>query len=169
MSLWSRLSLLLHVKGTAALERAEDPREVLGYADEQQQELLRRVKQGLIEVAISKRQLQQQVATLDARVPRLEDQAKRALAAGREDLARLALERKQRAFTELESLEPQVAEVRLWWLIEATGISSTGGVLWECPTPMDPTSSVERVSTVAARWPRESATATDPTPGAVRR
>ena len=111
MSIWSRVLIILRAKGRAALDRVEDPREVLGYVDEQQHELLRRVKHGLIEVAISKRQLQQQVKTLDARVPRLEDQARRALAAGREDLARLALERKQRALGELERLGAQVAEV----------------------------------------------------------
>jgi phage shock protein A len=111
MSLWSRVLLIIRAKGQAALERVEDPREVLGYVDEQQQELLRRVKQGLIEVAISKRQLQQQVEKLDTRVPRLEDQARRAIAAGRQDLARLALERKQRALAEMSTLQTHVAEV----------------------------------------------------------
>ena len=38
MSLWSRILLLLKVKGAAAVDRAEDPRETLNYADEQQQE-----------------------------------------------------------------------------------------------------------------------------------
>ena len=111
MSLWSRALLILRAKGRAVLDRVEDPREVLGYVDEQQQELLRRVKQGIIEVAISKRQLHQQVEKLEARVPRLEDQARRALTAGRADLTRLALERKQRAVSELEKLGSQVAEV----------------------------------------------------------
>jgi len=111
MSLWSRIRLILKVKGGAALDRAEDPREMLNYADEQLQELLRKVKQGLIEVAISKRQLQQQLEKLGARVPQLEDQARRALAAGREDLARIALERKQTALAELTGLEAQAAEV----------------------------------------------------------
>ena len=111
MSVWSRIVLVFKAKSRAALDKVEDPREVLGYVDEQQQELLRRVKQGLIEVAISKRQLEQQVKVLDGRIPRLEDQARRALAAGREDLGRLALERKQRALTELEGLEAQVEEV----------------------------------------------------------
>ncbi|MBI2863851.1 MAG: PspA/IM30 family protein [Chloroflexi bacterium] len=111
MSIWSRIMLLLRVKTRAALERAEDPREVMTYVDEQQQELLRKVKQGLIEVAISKRQLQQQVEKLRVRVPQVEAQARRAVAAGRDDLARLALERKQTALAELEDLEVQVENV----------------------------------------------------------
>src|SRR3990172_10990019 len=75
MSLWSRIMLLLRVGSAAALDRAEDPREVLGYVDEQQ--LLRKLRQGLIEVAISKRQLQQQVEKRHVRVPQTEDQARR--------------------------------------------------------------------------------------------
>jgi len=44
-------------------------------------------------------------------VPQLEDQAKRALGAGRDDLARIALERKRSAVAELEGLSAQIAEV----------------------------------------------------------
>ncbi|MFQ6027122.1 MAG: PspA/IM30 family protein [Dehalococcoidia bacterium] len=111
MGLWKRTLLLFRTKGRAALEKAEDPRQIMGYVDEQQQELLRQVKQGLIEVAISKHQLQRQVSVLEARVPRMENQAKRALAANREDLAKLSLARKQTALAELENLQGQVAEV----------------------------------------------------------
>ena len=111
MTIWSRIALLLRIKTKAALDAWEDPRQTLVYVDQQQQEQLRKVKQGLIEVAISKRQLMQQVEKLHVRLPRLEDQARRALSAGREDLARIALERKQSALTELAGLEMQVAEV----------------------------------------------------------
>ena len=111
MGIWSRLLLIFRIKGRAALDRVEDPREVLAYAGDQQQEFLRRVKQGLIEVAISKRQLQQQIDSIQSRIPHLEDQARRALASEREDLARLALERKQTTLAELVDLESQVAEV----------------------------------------------------------
>ena len=71
MGLWNRTVLLFRTKGRAALERAEDPRQIMGYVDEQQQELLRQVKQGLVEVALSKHQLQRQVSTLEARIPRI--------------------------------------------------------------------------------------------------
>ena len=62
-------------------------------------------------MAISKRQLQQQVEKLNARIPQIEDQASRALTSGREDLARIALGRKQKALIELEGLDAQVVEV----------------------------------------------------------
>jgi phage shock protein A len=110
MSLPSRIRLLFNVKANAALDKAEDPREVLEYAYAQQRELLAEVKRGLIEVATSRRQLEQQTQKLRARVSQVEDQARRALAAGREDLARTALQRKQSALVELEALNRQVTE-----------------------------------------------------------
>ena len=64
MGIWSRTMLIFKTKSRDALNRAENPVQILGYVDEQQQELLRRVKQGLIEVAVSKRQLQQQVEAI---------------------------------------------------------------------------------------------------------
>ena len=56
MGLWSRMFLVFKSKTNAALDRAEDPRETLDYAYAQQQELLRKVRQGLIEVATSRNQ-----------------------------------------------------------------------------------------------------------------
>ena len=111
MGLWSRIRLLFRMKAGAALDRAENPEQVLDYAYQQQQELVRKVKQGLVEVATSKHRLEQQAQKLGARVPQLEDQAKRALGANREDLARVAIERKQTALGALEGLERQLSEV----------------------------------------------------------
>lgn len=107
----TRIQMIFNAKATAALDAVEDPRETLEYAYTRQQELLRQVKQGLIDVATSRKQLEGQAAKLKARVPQLDDQAKRALAAGREDLARLALQRKQTCLAELAGLETQLAEV----------------------------------------------------------
>jgi phage shock protein A len=111
MSLWSRLKLLFATRASSALDRAEDPRQVLDYAYSQQQELLLNLRRGLVDVATSKQQLEQQAARIKAGVPRFEEQARRAVAAGREDLARVALERKRTALTESESLTQQIAEV----------------------------------------------------------
>ena len=109
MSLWSRIRMLFNIKTHASLDRLEDPRQVFNYAYEQQHVILRQVRHGLVEVATSKRQLEQQVDRLRARVPKTEAQAQQARAAGREDLARLALQRKQTALVEIESLEEQLA------------------------------------------------------------
>ncbi len=111
MGMWSRLKLIFSTKASSAMDRAEDPRQVLDYAYAQQQLLLVKLRQGLVDVATSKQQLERQSKKLEARVPQLEDQAKRALGAGRDDLARIALERKRSAVAELEGLSAQIAEV----------------------------------------------------------
>ena len=111
MGMWTRLKLIFSTKASSAMDRAEDPRQVLDYAYTQQQLLLVKLRQGLVEVATSKQQLERQSKKLEARVPQLEDQAKRALGAGRDDLARIALERKRSAAVELEGLSAQIAEV----------------------------------------------------------
>ena len=111
MGLWSRLRLIFSTKASSAMDRAEDPRQVLDYAYGQQQLLLVKLRQGLVEVATSKQQLERQSKKLASRVPQLDEQARRAIGAGRDDLARIALERKRTALAEIESLTTQVAEV----------------------------------------------------------
>ena len=111
MGLWSRLKLIFSTKASSAMDRAEDPRQVLDYAYTQQQQLLVKLRQGLVEVATSKQQLERQSKKLEARVPQLDDQARRAVGAGRDDLARIALERKRTALAEIEGLTVQIAEV----------------------------------------------------------
>ena len=111
MGILGRISLLVRAGLGAALDRAEDPRQTLDYAYAQQQELLRQVRQGVIEVATSKRLLAQQAEKLGQQVPHAESQAARALVAGRQDLARIALQRKQTACSELTELQARLEEV----------------------------------------------------------
>ena len=111
MGLWARIRLLFATKASSAMDRAEDPRQVLDYAYNQQQQLLLKLKQGLVDVATSKTRLELQAKKLTARIPELDEQAKRAIALKRDDLARMALERKRTALAELEGLQVQVAEV----------------------------------------------------------
>jgi phage shock protein A len=103
--------MLIHMRASSTLDALEDPIETLDYAYNQQQELLREVNRGLVEVVTAKEQLRQQAARLRGRIPELDRQARQALEAEREDLARLALERKQFALTELSGLEQQVIEI----------------------------------------------------------
>ena len=111
MGLFSRLLMVFKTKANAALNRAEDPRELVDYAYLQQQELLRKTKQGLIEVATSRVRLKQESQKLRAQVPIIDDQAAKAVTIGREDLARIPLQRKQSALAELQQLEVQTAEI----------------------------------------------------------
>jgi phage shock protein A len=113
MSIITQIQMFFRIKTNAALDQMEDPRQTLEYAYTRQQEMLRKVKQGLIEVATARRQIEFQVKKLRERLPQLDDQAARALAAGREDLARLALQRKQTCLAELTQLEQQANETAI--------------------------------------------------------
>ncbi len=94
MSLSRRIALLFRAKANKALDRAEDPREVLDYSYERQLELLQQVRRGLADVTTSRRRVELQLTQLQQSAAKLQDQARQALAAGREDLAREALTRR---------------------------------------------------------------------------
>ena len=109
----SRMSTVVKSKMNVLLDKAEDPRETLDYAYEKQVEMLRNVKRGVVEMVTTKRRLELQAAKVQKNVSKLDGQARQALNAGREDLARIALERKQAAITELEGLDEQVTGLEL--------------------------------------------------------
>ena len=109
--LGGRFSTTVKAKISKLLDRAEDPGETLDYGYQKQVELLQNVKKGIADVVTSKKRLQMQSTKLEQSVVKLDTQARQALAAGNEELARTALERKQFAQTELQSLDQQVAEL----------------------------------------------------------
>jgi phage shock protein A len=98
-------------KVSKLLDRAEDPAETLDYSYQKQVEQLQNVKKGIADVVTAKKRLQMQESTLQQSVVKLDTQARQALSAGQEDLARAALERKNVAQTELQGLDGQVAEL----------------------------------------------------------
>jgi phage shock protein A len=106
-----RFSTLVKAKVSALLDRAEDPAETLDYSYEKQLELLQQAKSGIVDIVTSKKRLQLQEGTLREQVAKLDGQARQALAAGNEDLSRLALTRKQAIEDELGSLDQQVADL----------------------------------------------------------
>jgi phage shock protein A len=106
-----RMSTVIKAKISKLLDRAEDPGETLEYSYQKQIELLQNVKKGIADVVTSKKRLQLQEEKIQQQVVKLDTQARQALAAGNEDLARTALERKNVAQTELQSLDSQIAEL----------------------------------------------------------
>jgi phage shock protein A len=105
--LMSRASLVVKSKVSKMLDRAENPTETLDYSYEQQLVLLQNVKRGVADVVTAKKRLQMQADKLEQSVVTLEQQARQALAAGREDLARQALERKSAVQQQLVDLDGQ--------------------------------------------------------------
>jgi phage shock protein A len=107
-----RMSTVIKAKVSKLLDRAEDPGETLDYSYQKQLESLQNVKKGIADVVTAKKRLGMQASKLEQSVVKLDTQARQALAAGNEELARTALERKQFAQTELQSLDQQVAELQ---------------------------------------------------------
>jgi phage shock protein A len=107
-----RISLIFRSKANKALDRAEDPRETLDYSYVKQQELLQKVRRGVADVATSRKRLELQMQTLDQQSTKLADQAKQALAAGREDLAREALTRRAAVQQQGAELQQQHANLQ---------------------------------------------------------
>jgi phage shock protein A len=109
--LLSRASTVIKAKLSKLLDRAENPSETLDYSYEQQLRLLQDVKRGIADVTTSKKRLQMQTTQLEQSVVKLETQARDALTANREDLARAALERKALVQQQLQGLDQQVAQL----------------------------------------------------------
>jgi phage shock protein A len=109
--LWGRFSTMIKAKVSKLLDRAEDPAETLDYSYEKQLELVQNVKRGIADVVTSKKRLQLQEESLRQQAAKLDGQARQALGAGNEDLARTALQRKQAIETEVGSLDQQVVEL----------------------------------------------------------
>ncbi len=113
MGVLSRMSTIVKSKMNRILDQAEDPNETLDYSYEKQLEMLRNVKRGVVEMVAAKRQIQQQATKVQQNVTKLDAQARQAMEAGREDLARMALQRKQAAVLELQGLDEQIAGMEL--------------------------------------------------------
>ncbi len=113
MGMVSRMSTIVKSKINRVLDNAEDPRETLEYSYEKQREMLQNVKRGVVEMVTAKRRLELQARKAEGNIAKLDSQARQAIEAGREDLARLALERKQATISELQGLGDQISALEL--------------------------------------------------------
>src|SRR5256885_5255179 len=111
MGLLSRAGEIIRAKFNALLNRAENPQETLDYSYEKKLQSLQSVKRGVADVVTAKKRLQLQTQQLEQSVVKLDTQARQALAANREDLARAALERKSGFQQQLQDLDAQVKQL----------------------------------------------------------
>jgi phage shock protein A len=109
--LWSRTMTIIKSKWSAVLNRAENPSQTLDYSYEKQLESLQNVKRGIADVVTAKKRLELQTTQLEQNVVKLDTQARQAVAANREDLARAALERKSGMQQQLQELDVQVKQL----------------------------------------------------------
>ncbi len=112
MGFLDRMSTVVQAKMNKIMDKIEDPRETLDVSYEKQLQLLQNVKRGVAEVTTSKKRLELQKAKLQMSLDKLDGQAKEALQAGREDLARKALENKASLQAQSATLDQQIADLQ---------------------------------------------------------
>ena len=108
----NRFSALLKQKVNTLLDKYEDPKEALDYSYIQQVETLNRLRRNIAEVVTAKKRLEMQKMRLWDNVRNLDEQAHRAVESNREDLAKLALERKNANLLQVQGLDKQIAEIQ---------------------------------------------------------
>ncbi len=111
MGVFDRMRTILGAKANTLLDQAENPSETLDYSYEKLVELLQKVQRGIVDEVTAKHRLTQQADQLRSQTAQLDAQAKQAVDAGRDDLATMALQRKQAIAQQLEGLDQQIADL----------------------------------------------------------
>ncbi|HEV2346059.1 MAG TPA: PspA/IM30 family protein [Actinocrinis sp.] len=102
-----RVSLIFKSKANKALDKYEDPRETLDYAYQKQLENMTQLRRSLADVATARKRIELQIKQVQQDAEKRDQQARRALEMGREDLARDALTRKAEIQQQITTLTPQ--------------------------------------------------------------
>src|SRR6202012_2352745 len=102
MTLFQRAHDIVQAKANKALDAAGKPDGMLGLSYEQMLDQITQVRRGIVAIAASRKQIELQEQQLQHSVDHLQDQAKAALAQGRE-----ALSRKAAAQEQIDAMEPQ--------------------------------------------------------------
>ncbi len=111
MGLFQRAHQIVEAKANTALDKAENPNEMLDLSYQEQIANLQKVRRALADVATATKRLELQASTLRQQADKLQDQAKQALGQNREDLAREALTRRAALADQLQSLGTQHEQV----------------------------------------------------------
>src|SRR5260370_17838219 len=94
MGLFEHLKLVGNMKAENALQKAEDPAKVFDYSYTKQLEQLQQLRQGLVTIVQNEKHIEMLENKVEAQENHLQEQSLQAMQQGREDLARLALQRK---------------------------------------------------------------------------
>lgn len=112
MGILDRTSDLFGAKMNTLLDRLEDTDEQLDYTYERLQDELAKVESALADLVTEKKRLEARRDEVEDRVTERNQQAREAVAAGRDDLARKALRRKRAEMQEVDDLEADVDELK---------------------------------------------------------
>jgi phage shock protein A len=112
MGFFSRLATFFHIKANAALDKAEDPGQVMDYSYSKQVEQLQQLRRSIADVVTNEKRLEMQQSQLIEKTNTLDQQAMQALQANREDLARMALQRRETLLVQINNYEQQLAQLK---------------------------------------------------------
>jgi phage shock protein A len=112
MGFFSRLLTFFRIRAESALDKAENPGQVMDYSYGKQLEQLQNLRRSIADVVTNEKRLEMQQTQLQQQMNKLDSQAMTALQANREDLARMALQRKETIVAQLSSYEQQLAQLR---------------------------------------------------------
>jgi len=107
MTLFQRAHDIVAAKANKALDSAEKPDEMLDLSYEQMLDQITQVRRALVQIAASRKQIELQEDQLKHSVDHLQDQAKAAIAQGKDDLAKEALSRKATAQSQVDGMDAQ--------------------------------------------------------------
>lgn len=112
MGFFSRLATFFNIRANAALDKAEDPGQVMDYSYSKQVEQLQQLRRSIADVVTNEKRLEMQQSQLIEKINKLDQQAMQALQANREDLARMALQRKETLLVQINGYEQQLAQLK---------------------------------------------------------
>lgn len=112
MGVLSRFTTYIKSVMSSFLDRAEDPGMTLDYSYQKQLEQLQNLRRSIADVVTNEKRLELQEAQINQQMEKLDGQARQALTANREDLARLAIERKQGLQSQLGTFDQQIQQLK---------------------------------------------------------
>ncbi len=112
MGLFSRLAHFFRIRANAALDKAEDPGQVMDYSYSKQLEQLQHLRHAIADVVTQEKRLELQQTQIRQQLNKLDQQAMQALQANREDLARMALQKKETLVAQIAGFEQQIAQLQ---------------------------------------------------------
>jgi phage shock protein A len=111
MGIFSRIATFFGIRVNAALDKAENPGQVMDYSYSKQLEQLQQLRRSIADVVTNEKRLELLQQQLIGKVNTLTNQARQAVEAGRDDLAVMALQKKETLLPQLNGYEQQLAQL----------------------------------------------------------